>query len=316
MTMTSPTSARIFNYYWLLAVLLLAGLLSGCGNRFEEQIRDTHRQVQSNVDHLKTQLDNKQLTNALLIRKYAQKIAEQKPDYADVANLMAKEGTSKSEAFTSLTKRLANVDLVPTSTESANYNLQELQLINSAADVYEFNNGLADVVNTLASLSDGQLPVIDVPASQQATAQKTNAMVGNPAYGNWKQDSSGRSFWEWYGMYALFSNVLGGRNYYDSWSSRPNYSYYGNYGRNRWGSSRDVSRNYNLSQRYPSKYNKPSAATKSRYASSPSRSSSYGGSSRPSSKSGSSKSGFRSSSYGSSSRSSSYSSSRSFRSGK
>ena len=301
---------RHIGWLWILAVLVL----SGCGNRFEEQLRANHKIVEANVQNLKNQLDNKQLTNALLITKYADKIKQIKPDYADVANLMAKEGTSKSAAFLSLNKRLANVNLSPTDTESANFNMQELQLINTAADVYEFNNGLADVVNTLASLSEGKLSVIDVPASQMASAQQTNALVGNPSYGNWKQDSGGRSFWEWYGMYSLFSNVLGGRSYYNSWSSRPNYSYYGSYGRNRWGSSTDVNRNYNLSQRHPSKYNKPSAATKSRYATSSSRSSSYGGSSTKSSRS--SKSGNRSSSYGSSSRSSSYSSSRSSRSGK
>ncbi len=313
MTVSTPTSGRIFNSYWVLATLLILGLLAGCGNRFEEQIRNTHQQVKANVDHLKTQLDNKQLTNALLIKKYANKIIEQKPDYADVAGLMAREAASDSEAFRSLNKRLENVNLAPTDTESANYNLQELQLINAAADVYEFNNSLADVVNTLASLSDGTLPVIDVPASQQSAAKQSNALVGNPAYGNWKQDSSGRSFWEWYGMYSLFSNVLGGRSYYDSWSSRPNYSYYGQYGRNRWGPGSDVTRNYDLSQRHPTKYNKPSASTKSRYSSTTSRSSSYGGSSKSGSKaSGSSKP----SSYGSSSRSSSYSSSRSSRSGK
>jgi len=306
----NPPLLRHISWLWILAILVL----SGCGNRFEEQLRANHKIVEASVQNLKTQLDNKQLTNALLITKYAEKIKQIKPDYADVANLMAKEGTSKSEAFLSLNKRLANVNLSPTDTESANFNMQELQLINTAADVYEFNNGLADVVNTLASLSEGQLSVIDVPASQIASAQQTNALVGNPSYGNWKQDSSGRSFWEWYGMYSLFSNVLGGRSYYNSWSSRPNYSYYGSYGRNRWGSSTDVNRNYNLSQRHPSKYNKPSAATKSRYATSSSRSSSYGGSSTKSSRSG--KSGSRSSSYGSSSRSSSYSSSRSSRSGK
>ncbi|MCK5665093.1 MAG: hypothetical protein KAI17_16500, partial [Thiotrichaceae bacterium] len=149
---------RRISWFWLLAVLIL----SGCGNRFEEQLRDTHKLVQSNVNNLKTQLDNKQLTNALLITKYAEKIKQIKPDYADVADLMAKEATSKSEAFLSLNKRLANVNLSPTSSESANYNLQELQLINSGADVYEFNNGLADVVNTLASLSGSVLPAVDV----------------------------------------------------------------------------------------------------------------------------------------------------------
>jgi hypothetical protein len=314
----------VFHYrIWLLLITVL--LLSGCGNRFVEQLSGPHQRALSNVEYLKQQLDNKQLVNALLIDKYATQLSQSKPEYADIAALLRKEGTSQGKAYTGLTKRLAAVNLEPTSEQSANSSLNELSLIQAGADAYEFNSSLADVVNTLASLSDGELAVINVPASQQNTAQKSNALVGNPSYGNWKQDSSGRSFWEWYGMYSMFSNVFGGRNYYDSWSSRPSYSYYNNYGRNRWGSNTDISRNYNLSKRYPSKYNRPSTSTKQRYSTTSNRSSSYGGSSsRPSSKSTSSGYGgiFKntrsssSSSYGSSSRSSSYSSSRSSRSGK
>ena len=305
------TNIRKFKY--LIALWLLTALLSGCGNRFEEQLRQTHKSVQTNLSYLKSQLDNKQLSNALLIEKYANSLIKLKPDYANIATLLKKEASSAGKAFAGLNKRLAAVNLVPKDMETASYNLQELQLINSAADVMEFNNSLADVVNTIASLSDGELSVINVPASQQATAQQANAMVGNPSYGNWQRGSDGRSFWEWYGMYSMFRNVLGGgRYYYDSWSSRPHYSYYNNYGRNRWGSNSDVTRNHNLSQRYPSKYNKPSSASKARYTTASKRSSSFGGAK----KSGTSSKTSRSSSYGSSSRSSSYSSSRSSRGGK
>lgn len=304
MKQKNPGTLRPLIWLWVLTALLL----SGCGNRFEEQMRETHKRVQSNLGHLKNQLDNRQLTNGLLIEKYATAIISQKPDYADIATLLKKEATSEGKAYTGLTSRLSVVDLVPTDKERALYSLQELQLINSGADVYEFNNSLADVVNTLASLSDGQLAVINIPASQRAGAQQTNALVGNPSYGNWRQDSGGRSFWAWYGMYSMFGNVFGRRHYYNSWSSRPHYSYYGNYGRNRWGSNTDVSRNQGLSRRHPSQYNKPSAATKARYATTSRRSSSYGGSRSSSSRT--------SSRYGSSSRSSSFSSSRGFRSGK
>lgn len=292
--------------------LLAALLLSGCGNRFEEQLRETHKGVQSNLEHLKNQLDTKQLTNALLIEKYARALVRQKPDYSDIATLLKKEATSQGQGYTGLTKRLAAVNLVPTDEESASYSSQELKLINAGADVYEFNNNLADVVNTLASLSDGELAVINVPASKIATAQQTNALVGNPSYGSWRTGSNGQSFWAWYGMYSMFNNVFGRPYYYNSWSSRPNYSYYGNYGRNRWGSNADVNRNRDLSRRYPSKYNRPNAATKTRYAATPTRASSYGGS-----RSGkTSRTSSRASSYGSSSRGSSYSRSRGFRSGK
>ncbi len=33
--------------------------------------------------------------------------------------------------------------------------------------------------------------------------------VGDPKYGNWRQDSSGNSFWEFYGKYALLSHMFG-----------------------------------------------------------------------------------------------------------
>jgi len=295
-------------------LLLIVILLSACGNRFEAQLGEAHKGAQSSLAYLKSQLDAGKLSNALLIDKYATTIIQQKPDYTDIATLLKKEATSQGKAYTALTQRLAAVSLTPTSTEAAANGLQELQLINAATDVYEFNNSLADVVNTLAALSDGQLAVINVPASQRTSAQQTNALVGNPAYGGWTQNSSGQSFWAWYGMYSMFNNVFGGNRYnYSSWSSRPHYSYYGNYGRDRWGSNTDIAKNKNLSQRHPSRYNKPSAATNARYATTAKRSSSYGGAqSKSSSKSSSS----RYSSYGSSSRRSSYSGSRSFRSGK
>ena len=300
-------------FLWLSLLTVL--LLSGCGNRYEDQLRESHENVQGRVDFLKGQLDNRQLSNALLIEKYAVLLQDLKPDFYDIANLMKKDATSEGVSFTSLSKRLADVNLVPTDEETAEVSFEELDLISSAADVVEFNDSLVDVVNTLASLSDGQLPVINVPSSERAVAQQSNALVGNPSYGNWQQNSNGHSFWAWYGMYSMFGNVMGGRNYrYDSWSSRPHYSHYDRYGRDRWGTSRDVNKNHSLSKRYPNKYNRPSTAAKSRYSKSTRRTSSYGGS--PSKTSSNKPASSRTSSYGSSSRSSSFSSSRSFRSGK
>lgn len=40
-------------------------------------------------------------------------------------------------------------------------------------------------------------------------APPSYSYVGNPEYGQWKNDSSGSSFWEFYGKYAMLSNVLG-----------------------------------------------------------------------------------------------------------
>ena len=96
----------------LLAIVTL--VLPGCGNRYEEQLREAHKGVKANLTHLKTQLENRQLTNALLIEKYANTIISQKPNYADIAKLLKKEATAKGQAYTGLTKRLAAVNLVPT----------------------------------------------------------------------------------------------------------------------------------------------------------------------------------------------------------
>jgi hypothetical protein len=40
------------------------------------------------------------------------------------------------------------------------------------------------------------------------------AYVGDQRYGRWRTDSSGRSFWEFFGMYALMSHLLGPRPIY------------------------------------------------------------------------------------------------------
>jgi len=65
--------------------------------------------------------------------------------------------------------------------------------------------------------------------------------VGDSRYGRWRQDSSGRSFWEFYGQYAFMASLLGSRPIYrDSyttyrthWSSgRPYYGPQREYGTN------------------------------------------------------------------------------------
>ncbi|MCP4969107.1 MAG: hypothetical protein GY932_00765 [Arcobacter sp.] len=80
--------------------------------------------------------------------------------------------------------------------------------------------------------------------------------VGNPKYGEWKNDSNGNSFWHYYGMYSFFGNLMGPNHYY----SRYDYDHYNNrrydqpyYGRNNqygtWGSKTYSNKN-NASSHY------------------------------------------------------------------
>ncbi|PCJ32036.1 MAG: hypothetical protein COA99_16675, partial [Moraxellaceae bacterium] len=100
------------------------------------------------------------------------------------------------------------------------------------------SDALSGPANVLSDMSEGRLPRVNAISrkaeqSQGASKQEVGQqLVGNPSYGNWRTHSSGRSFWEWYGMYSMFSNFYPSRyNYYDRWSSRRGYSYYNDVGR-------------------------------------------------------------------------------------
>jgi len=75
---------------------------------------------------------------------------------------------------------------------------------------YQNNLGMVLFSKTAKSgLSDAKYP----PGYQQ---------VGNPRYGNWRTDSSGNSFWEFYGKFAFMSHMFGMFNrpiYRNDWNS-------------------------------------------------------------------------------------------------
>jgi hypothetical protein len=54
---------------------------------------------------------------------------------------------------------------------------------------------------TLAAKKDGQL--------NNHVAPPGYAFVGDANYGQWRQDANGNSFWEFYGKYRMFTDVLG-----------------------------------------------------------------------------------------------------------
>ncbi|NOQ76968.1 MAG: hypothetical protein GQ475_04090, partial [Methylococcaceae bacterium] len=67
--MSQFNSIKLFSPLWL--TLLIMFLVSGCGNRYETELRESYARVKTNIEYLKGRLDNRQLTNALLIEKYA-----------------------------------------------------------------------------------------------------------------------------------------------------------------------------------------------------------------------------------------------------
>lgn len=223
-------------------VLLIFFLLGGCsgGNKvLDENIALATQKLQ----RLKTTLDNGQLRNAQLIRQYARIVAAARPELTAITQQLSRDATAAGQPYQWLVGRLADVKKIKAQFGDRNKLLEEVYSITDAADSNNFNNALADSVNVLADMSKGQLARVGTIAKDQESSFNDTKnfgagaqLVGNPTYGQWRS-SGGTSFWEWYGMYAMFSNLFGGqRIYYSSWDRYRPYSYYQDRGINRYGS--------------------------------------------------------------------------------
>ena len=193
-------------------------------------------------------LDAGRLRNAELIRQYADRVRDSRPDLRDLVDVLAREGTRNGTMYQSLHTRLDDVRkaLPDTSARDEAYVgvVDELNSLARAVVPAEFDRALADPLNVIADLSDGALPRVD--AISAAASQRANGatdlgvgsqLVGNPNYGQWRTDSSGTSFWVWYGQFALMRDLIGGpRIGYGAWAGGRDYSYYHDYGRNNYTS--------------------------------------------------------------------------------
>ncbi|WP_432757996.1 hypothetical protein [Motilimonas eburnea] len=222
--------------------LCLVLLLSGCSDKVAEAIDANSRVAKLRMDTLASELESGQIRNATLLKQYALLLKQQKPDYGPLIDELAKDATRQGPLYQGLQKRLDDALHSPEKYVSSEERLIELENIVEAANPDLFNDALSDPVNVLADMSDGKLARVNAvskAASMQANGAQDfgdgSQLVGNPNYGQWSQNSNGVSFWEWYGMYALFSN-LSRPVMYDSWSRNRDYSYYNDYGRSRYTS--------------------------------------------------------------------------------
>ncbi|QYK01979.1 hypothetical protein [Shewanella psychrotolerans] len=229
-----------------IVTLVLLLTLTGCGDDRPEKIAKFQQLAQERINTLGQMLDNGEIRNANLLKQYTNILESQKTELVPLLNELSKDGTSKGPMYTSLKRRLSElgngnnfVDL--------DQQLEEANNLYQAADPSLFNDMLSDPVNVVADMSDGALARVN-SISREAAVLANGAedfgagsqLVGNPAYGNWQTGSNGMSFWAWYGMYSMFSNVMRGPVYYDRWSSRRNYSYYNDVGRYRYTSPKQA----------------------------------------------------------------------------
>lgn len=235
-------------YFSIIGLLLV---LSGCGNDYAEQVQENYTLVSTNLTALSTKLRNKELTNSKIVDIYADKLARIKPDLRPVADAMAKDATEKGMLYQGLLQRLQKVNKDPENKQEFQLANQSLESIDMGADPIVFNDALLDLINTMAELSGGELDSISIPKDSQSAHARGEAitpgsyLVGNPGYGEYRENNSGQSMWQWYGQYAFFSSLFRGNSYnqnpinYNHWNSRPRHSYYNDYGRGSYGSGSD-----------------------------------------------------------------------------
>ncbi|WP_394130458.1 hypothetical protein [Shewanella maritima] len=229
------------------AMVMFIGLsLTGCGDDRPEQIAKYQQLSEQRLSVLASALDNGQVRNANLLSQYSGILANQQPELAPLINELAKDATTTGPMYQSLKRRVAELG------SEANFvnldqQLSEAQNLHEAADVSLFNDMLSDPVNVIADMSQGTLARVNA-MSREAEALANGSedygagsqLVGNPAYGSWQTNSSGMSFWAWYGMYSMFSNMFHRPIHYDRWSGSRGYSYYNDVGRYRYTSPKQA----------------------------------------------------------------------------
>ena len=246
--------------------LLGALLLAGCEASLSDVTAREHERITEKVEALGRYIQDGRLAKGRLITHYAAQLDRTKPEHRELVAALRKEATVEGLAYGNIRRRIADVPREPGDDKEAQLALDSLSRIEAAADPEVFDDSLVDVVNVLAGLSDGALPAVEGAAG--APPPKGGAgsyLVGNPAYGQWRQNSSGSSFWEFYGQYALFRDLLGGGRGWsqDRWYRDRNWSYYGDQGRHYYGSRNDQKQWTDTARRNPDVQKKSFRSTSS-----------------------------------------------------
>lgn len=260
-----------------IVLILLMITVSGCGDPTASQISQLLESNKLKLSQLADKLDRKQISNGVILQEYAGVLEQQRPELASLTRQLAQDGTSTGNLYRGLAERLQQAK------SSANFlnpeeQLEELMNLQQAMDPTLFGDALSDPINVLADMSDGSLARVN--AISQAQTRLANQsenfgpgeqLIGNPAYGQWQNQSNGMSFWEWYGMYALFSNLFDSRISYDRWGRHRSYSYYNDYGRYRYSSPKQrkrqktvwnkTTKKFSTGTRYQSPYSKSRAGS-------------------------------------------------------
>jgi len=272
---------RIKNSAIVILLLSSSLLITACSNdeeMWKMQLTRASSDARFAVDKLGKHLNAGTISKASLLTQYAAIVKKQSPDLGDLADTLAFDATVSGPAYIRLNDRLADANKLLTEApkqglQSVQYLTDELLAIKTASSPEIYGMMLTDPINVLADMSKGRLGRVESMSKEASLiangAQDYGAgsqLVGNPQYGNWRNGSSGGSFWEWYGKYALFSSLFRSPIYYGGWSGRRNYSYYGEAGRNYYNSPQQQAQNKRTETRTRNKFKREGKNFQSPYA--------------------------------------------------
>lgn len=263
-----------FSWWRIVTVMLMLSALLGCESK-EEQLKQSvlqqSQQAEQALDKLGQQLSQGQIRNAIILKEYANVLADKKPALANLAQSLALDASRDGPIYQGLSARLADVKTKADDSKQSDELLGELAQLTAAATPDRFNDALTDPINVIADLSDGALSRVNaISAQAEQAANKTEMpaatqLVGNPNYGHWQTNSSGMSFWEWYGMYSMFSRVVDAIEY-GSWSRNRRYSYYHDWGRSTYSSPKQIYQQNEVEQKTKKSYQAQGKSYTSPYA--------------------------------------------------
>jgi len=227
----------------VIMLLILASIIAGCssgGDQVELELRGADRRMEG----LAKAIDAGTIRNAAIIKQYCQVLRTRRPELRQLVDALEGEATRSSPLYASLQRRLGEVR---TSGDKWENRVAEIQAIKQGATASVYNDALSDTVNVLADLDDSlaRVNAVSRDAEKKLNGSKDHGAgsqyVGNPHYGSWNHSGRG-SFWAWYGQYAFFSSMFGGRHNYHDWSGRRGYSYYHDMGRGSYTSRSQYAR--------------------------------------------------------------------------
>ncbi len=256
-------------------------LFVGCTSEQEKLVKKIGSKVmdaQRAIGKLETQLTNRTIRNAKLLSQYASYLKMQKPEFSEIIDTLAMEGTTDGLSFKNLQQRYSQVKLDAGNASkgsmlAAKNTYGELDSIIAGANVNSYNMMLTDPINVIADMSDGKLARVESMSKEASLAANKSKdlgagsqLVGNPNYGSWQRRNDGTSVWTWVAMYAMFNSMNRSPIYYDGWSRHRDYSYYGSVGRHSYSSPKQKAAQANLNKTYSDKFARQGKKFQSPYA--------------------------------------------------